>query len=95
MTSVYKSYLRAFMTFGVGRHAMLPVILNILFKTLIFQRIGKKNNQSSVFDADREIPALGSTDNVANEVNLVSGIIHLPSGWNSLSVLETNDRSCL
>ena len=25
--------------------------------------MGKKNNQSSVFDADREIPTLGLTDN--------------------------------
>ena len=81
------------MTFGVGRHTML--ILNVVFKTLNFQRIGKKNNQSSVFDADREISTLGSRDNAANKVNLVSGIIDLPSGWNSLSVLETNDRSCL
>ena len=33
----------------------------ILFKTSIFLRIGKKNNQSSVSDADREVPTLGST----------------------------------
>ena len=54
------------MMFGVGRHTTL--IVHILFKTLIFQRIGKKNNQSSVTDADREIPTLGSTDNVGKEV---------------------------
>ena len=65
------------MTLGVGRHTTL--IVNIIFKTLIFQRIGKKNNQSSVSDADREIPTLGSTDNAGNSVNLVSGIIRLPS----------------
>ena len=44
--------------------------------------IGKENNQSSVSDADREIPTLGSTDNAGNSVNLVSGIIRLHSGWN-------------
>ena len=55
------------MTFGVGRHTTL--ILNILFKTSIFQRKGKKNNQSSVSDADREIPTLGSTNNAGNSVN--------------------------
>ena len=43
--------------------------------------MGKKNNQISVSDADREITTLGSTDNAGNEVNLVSGMIPLPSGW--------------
>ena len=52
-----------------------------LFKTSIFQRKSKKNDQSSVSEADREIPILGSTDNAGNSVNLVSGIIRLPSGW--------------
>ena len=66
------------MKFDVGRHTML--IVNILFKTSIFQRKGKKNNQSSVSDEDREIPTLGSTVNAGNEANLVSGIIRLPSG---------------
>ena len=42
----------------------------------------KKNNQTSVSDADRAIPTLGSTDNAGNQsVNLVSGIIRLPSDW--------------
>ena len=77
---VYKHYLRAVtkttkMTFGVDRHTTL--ILNIIFKTSIFLRIGKKNNHSSVSDADR----VGSTDNAANSVYLVSGILRLPSGW--------------
>ena len=31
--------------------------------------------------ADREIPPLESTDNAGNSVNLVFGIIRLPSGW--------------
>ena len=44
----------------------------------MFHVIGKKNNQTSVFDADREIPNLGSTDNAKNSVNLVAGIIRLP-----------------
>ena len=43
--------------------------------------IGKKNNQSLVSNADREIPTLGSMDNARNSVHLVSGIIRLPSGW--------------
>ena len=43
------------------------------FKT--FTVIGKKNNQTLVSDADREIPTLGSTDNAGNSVNLVSSII--------------------
>ena len=46
-----------------------------------FNVISKKYNQTSGSDADREIPTLGSTDNVGNSVNLVSGIIRLPSGW--------------
>ena len=43
--------------------------------------IGKKNNQTSVSDADREIPTLGSTDINGNSVNLASGIVRLPLGW--------------
>ena len=41
--------------------------------------IGKKNNQTSVPDADRQISTLRSTDNAENSVNLISGIIRLPS----------------
>ena len=66
------------MTFGVGHR--ITLIVNVLFKTLIFQRIGKTNNQSFVSNADREIPTLRSTDNAGNSVNLISNIIHLPSG---------------
>ena len=55
-------------------------MVNILFKALIFPIIGMKNNQSSVSDADQEIPTLGSTDNAGNPVNLVSGIIRFLSG---------------
>ena len=44
-------------------------------KIIIFKAIGKKNNQTSVACADREIPNLGSTDNAGNEVYRVFGII--------------------
>ena len=47
----------------------------------IFYVIGKKNKLISIFDADREIPTLGSTGNAGNLVNLVFSIICLPSGW--------------
>ena len=69
----------------VGHHTMLTVI--ILFKTLTFPIIGKKNNQSSVSDADWEIPTLGSMDNAGNLVNLVSS-----RAWISRSASETNGR---
>ena len=36
-----------------------------------FNVIGK-NSQTSVSDADREIPTLGSADNASNSVSLVS-----------------------
>ena len=63
------------------RHKMskrkeLMTIINIFFNV-----IGKKNKQTSVSDADREIPTLGSMDDAGSSVNLVSGIIRLPSGW--------------
>ena len=67
------------MTFGVCHRTTL--IINILSKTLIFPVTGKKNNQSSVSDTDREIPTRGSTDNAGNEVYRVCGIIRLPLGW--------------
>ena len=40
----------------------------------------------------REIPTLRSTDNAGNSVNLVSGIVRLPSGWDFSVQLETDDR---
>ena len=53
----------------------------VIFKTTIFPIIGKKKYQLSVSDADREIQTLVSTENHdGNSVNLVSGIIRLPSG---------------
>ena len=45
-----------------------------------FNVVGEKNNQLSVFNADREFPTPRSTDNAGNSVNLVSGIIRLLSG---------------
>ena len=48
---------------------------------MIFNVIGKKNIQTPVSEADREIPTLGSMDNAENSVKLISGIICLPSGW--------------
>ena len=54
-----------------------------------FNGIGKRNNQTSVSDADREIPTLGSTDNSENWVNLVSGIIRLPSGLDFSACIGT------
>ena len=61
--------------------------VNILFKALIFPKISKKNNQSPIFDADQEIPTLGSMDNARNLANLVSGIICLPS-WDFSVCIE-------
>ena len=60
----------------------------------MFPKIGMKNNKTSVSDADREIPTLGSMDNARNEVNLVSGINRLPSGWD-FSVCIGNRRLIL
>ena len=61
-------------------------------KIINFNIIGKKNTQTSVSDADREIQTLGSTDNAGNSVNFVSGIIVYPRVLISLSASETNDR---
>ena len=48
--------------------------------------IGKKNNQTSVSDADREIPTLGSTDNA-----LFPALSVYPRVGISLSTSETDD----
>ena len=45
-----------------------------------FPLIGKKNNQTSVSDADREIPTLGSPDNAGKLVNLVALSVYLRVG---------------
>ena len=61
----------------------------ILLRPSIFfpiQEIGKKNNQSSISDADREMPTLGSTDNAGNSVNLVSGVIRFSLGLGFLGL---------
>ena len=72
--------------FGAGCHTMLTVKVNendrkIVINTTIFLIICKINNQSSVANADSEIPTLGSMDNAGNWVNLISGIILLSLGW--------------
>ena len=67
------------MTFGVG--SLTTLIVNSLFKTSIFQKIGKKKNQSLVSGTNQEIPTQGLKVNAGNSVNLVSGIIPLPSDW--------------
>ena len=73
------------MTFGVGRHTTFIVI--ILFKTSIFPVIGKKNNQTSLFGADQELPTLGLTD-----VRNVSALSVYPRVGISRSAPKTNDR---
>ena len=55
--------------------------------------MGKKNNQTLVCDADREIPFLWSANNAGNLVNLVSGFVFLPSGWDFLGLHR--NRICL
>ena len=55
----------------------------------IFNVVGKKNNQTSVFDGEN--PTLGETDNAGNSVNPVSGITRLSSGI-CLPASETDDR---
>ena len=64
------------------------VIVHVLFKISIFPVISKKNYQSPVSNADQEIPTLGSMDNAANLVNLVSGIIHLSLDWDFSVCIE-------
>ena len=44
-------------------------------------RVDEKNKLSWVSDPDWEISTLGSMNNAGNSVSLVSGIIHLASGW--------------
>ena len=90
MTSVF--YIRSFRT--VTKNAERRLELAVLqryckysfFKALFFPIIGKKNNQSSVSDADREIPTLGSTDNTGNSVNLVSRHYPFTLGLESLGL---------
>ena len=60
------------------------------YAIIIFIVIGKKNSQTSVSDADREIPTLGSMSNAGNSVNLVSGIICYPRVGISKSASETD-----
>ena len=57
-----------------------------------FNVIGKKNNQTSVSDADREIPTLGSADNVRNSVTSFPALSVYPRVGISLSESETDVR---
>ena len=59
-----------------------------------FNVIGKKNYQSSVSNADREIPNLGSTDNAGNSVNLVSGIAVHANLIRFMSVFQPDLYAC-
>ena len=52
----------------------------------------KKNNQTSVSDADRKILTLGSTDNAGNLVTSFLALSVKPCVEISLSASETNDR---
>ena len=54
-----------------------------------FYVIGKKNYQTSVSDADQEIPTLGSTNIAGNSVNPVSGIIRLPSDLHQRPMIDS------
>ena len=78
------------MMFGVGRHIML--IVSILFKTSIFHRIGKKNNQTLVSDADPEIPTLGSTIMPEMRFTEFPALSVYPRVGISLSASETDVR---
>ena len=49
-------------------------------KIKTFNVKGKKNNQRTDSGGDRKIQTLGYMNNVRNSVNLISGIIRLPSG---------------
>ena len=54
--------------------------------------IGKKNNQSSVSDADQEIPTLGPTDNAGNSFTSFPALSVYPRAGISRSVSYTADR---
>ena len=79
------------MTFGVGRNATLGV-KKIKKLTSIFPMIGKKNKQLTVFDADREVQNLESTDNARH---LFLALSVYPRVRISRSASETDDNSCL
>ena len=57
-----------------------------------FYVIVKKNNQTSVSDADREIPTLGSADNAGNSVTSFPALSADPRVGISLSASETDVR---
>ena len=59
---------------------------------VIFNVIGKKNNQTSVSDADREIKTLESTDNAGKSLTSFPALSVYPWVGISLSASETDDR---
>ena len=59
---------------------------------LFYSIIGKKYIQLSMYDADREIPTLGSTDNAGSSVNSFPALSVYPRVGISLSESETYDR---
>ena len=52
----------------VGNRSLCDVKYPTIKEMTFFNVIGKKNNQTSISDADREIPTLGLKDNAGNEV---------------------------
>ena len=64
-------------------------------KASTFPITGKKSNQSSVSDADREFPTLGSTDNAGNSVTSLPALFVDSLVWISRSASETDDKFCL
>ena len=69
-------------------HLWCPNDLPRLWVRIEKNVIGKKNNQTSVSDSDRESLTLGSTNNAGNSVNLVSGISVHPRVGISQSELQ-------
>ena len=59
---------------------------------MIFNVTGKKNNQTPVSDADREIPALGSMDNAGNSITSFPALSFYPQVGISWSASVTDDR---
>ena len=76
------------LAFGEGHYATKNVrkIKQAMNDNDYFNVIDKKNNQTSVSDADRQIPILGPTDNAINSVNLVSGIFPFTLGLGFLGL---------
>ena len=82
-------------TFGEGRYTTLKDKIREITKSMInnyLNGIGKQNNQTSVSDADSEIPIIGSTDNAGNSVNLVPALSVYPRAGISRSAFSWVDK---